>query len=180
LLKSASDKKLITSTDLVSVERADLPEIVFPALPHLDFLFLNELEAGRLLGDTLTDPSGKILLENARRAVRQLASRGIRKAVILHFPEGVVAAEPGGALHTQGAVRLPAEDIAGTVGAGDAFASGVLYGIHEGWTLPDCLELGVCVAAQSLRSNTASEAIGPWKTCLQPEGSVIKGVLPEG
>ena len=172
LLKSASNKGLITSTDLVSVEREDLPEIVFPALPHLDLLFLNELEAGRLLKRPLTDRSGKTLIENARDAVQQLASRGVRKAVILHFPEGVVAAGPDAVLHTQGSVRIPSEEIAGTVGAGDAFASGVLYGTHEGWTLPDCLELGVCVAAQSMRSDTASEAVGPWKNCLRQKGSI--------
>jgi sugar/nucleoside kinase (ribokinase family) len=167
LLKSAAEKGFITSSDLVSVDRSDLPEIVFPALPHLDILFLNELEAGRSLGRTLTDSSGKVLPEEARDAARVLAERGIRKAVILHFPEGVVAAEQDGTLHTVGSIRFPAEEIAGTVGAGDAFASGVLYGIHEGWKLPDCLELGVYVAAQSLRSETTSGAIGPWKTCLE-------------
>jgi sugar/nucleoside kinase (ribokinase family) len=172
LLRSASRDGLITSTDLVSVERSDLPEIVFPALPHLDFLFLNELEAGRLLKRPLTHSSGKVVLENARDAVRQLASHGVRRAVILHFPEGVVASDTDGTLHTQGSVRFPAEEIAGTVGAGDAFASGVLYGVHEGWAFPDCLELGVCVAAQSMRSDTASESIGPWKNCRRQKGSI--------
>ena len=167
LLNSASDRGFITSSDLVSVERSDLSEIVFPALPHLDTLFLNEIEAGRLLGCMLTDSSGKVLLEDARGAVRQLAGRGIRKAVILHFPEGVVAAERDGTLHTLGSVRFPAAEIVGTVGAGDAFASGVLYGIHEEWKLHDCLELGICVAAQSLRSETTSNAIAPWRTCLE-------------
>jgi len=167
LFKAASAGGFITSTDLVSVERPDLTEIVFPALPHLDILFLNELEAGHLLGRPLTDSSGRMVPDEAASAVRQLATRGIRKAVILHSPEGVVAAGPDGTLHRQGSVRFPAAEIAGTVGAGDAFAAGVLFGIHEDWSLPDCLELGVCVAAQSLKADTASAAINSWRDCLE-------------
>jgi sugar/nucleoside kinase (ribokinase family) len=167
LLKAAARRGLITSTDLVSVDRSDLPEIVFPALPYLDVLFLNEFEAGRLLDRSLVEASGKVSIDAARDAVQEIVSRGVRRSVILHFPEGVVAAAPDGALHAQSSVRFPAEEIAGTVGAGDAFAAGVLYGIHEGWTLPDCLELGVCAAAQSLRSDTASDAILPWKDSLE-------------
>jgi len=66
----------------------------------------------------------------------------------------------------QASVRVPRELIAGTVGAGDAFAAGFLLGLHADWKLQRCLELGVCAAAASLRDATSSAAVEPWKDCL--------------
>ena len=51
-------------------------------------------------------------------------------------------------------------------GAGDAFASGVMLGIHEGWGVERCLEAGVCVAAVSLSSYSTSGAIRPIAECM--------------
>ena len=51
--------------------------------------------------------------------------------------------------------------------AGDAFAAGVLAGMHEDWNMSKCLQLGVNVAAASLMDASASESILPWKECLK-------------
>ena len=66
----------------------------------------------------------------------------------------------------QASVKMPASEIAGTAGAGDALATGVLYGWHEGWPMQRALELGVCTAAASLRHPTCSDAIGRMAECL--------------
>ena len=55
---------------------------------------------------------------------------------------------------------------AGATGAGDGFATGFLYGVHEGWTTQECLRGGVCVAAQSLSDPTPSGGILPMEDCL--------------
>lgn len=57
-------------------------------------------------------------------------------------------------------------DIKGVVSAGDAFAADVLLGIHENWSMADCLKLGVCAAASSLFYVTSSEGILPFNDCL--------------
>ena len=61
---------------------------------------------------------------------------------------------------------MPAEFIKGSVGAGDAFASGVLFGLHESWPIDKSLELGVCVAAASLAHPTCSEGVTSRAECL--------------
>jgi sugar/nucleoside kinase (ribokinase family) len=66
----------------------------------------------------------------------------------------------------QPSVCVPQSSIKGTVGAGDAFAAGVLAGFHEEWAMEECLRIGVCAAATSLLDNTASGSIRPWRQCL--------------
>jgi len=64
-------------------------------------------------------------------------------------------------------VRMPAAEIGGTAGAGDALAAGVLLGLHEGWPMARALELGVCAAAASLRHPTCSETVERIEACLE-------------
>jgi sugar/nucleoside kinase (ribokinase family) len=56
--------------------------------------------------------------------------------------------------------------IAGTVGAGDALAAGVLFGLHEEWPMGRSLELGACAAAASLLDPGSSGGIRPSADCL--------------
>jgi sugar/nucleoside kinase (ribokinase family) len=86
--------------------------------------------------------------------------------VIVHWPEGALCVCRDEAVISQPAVRMPAGAIAGTAGAGDAFSAGFLLGLHEGWDLKRCLELGVCAAAASLRDATCSGAVESWQKCL--------------
>jgi sugar/nucleoside kinase (ribokinase family) len=64
-------------------------------------------------------------------------------------------------------VNLPQSKIAGAVGAGDAFAAGYLWGVHEGEPLATRLRWAVCVAAQSLSHATASMGVESLATCCQ-------------
>jgi sugar/nucleoside kinase (ribokinase family) len=157
---------LKTSADLVSNPEADLPRLLGPALGEIDWLFGNEYEIARAAA--LTPPAAdpierfRVSLEAGRR----LVAAGVREAVIAHFPEGAVAVTRTGH-HVQPAVNVPAARIRGTAGAGDAFAAGTLLGLHEAWTLPRALELGVCAAAACLEDETCSASIRPWSECLE-------------
>ena len=75
--------------------------------------------------------------------------------------------ENDGRIWRQGSVRIPEEKIAGSVGAGDAFAAGFLYALHQEWAMNQCLELGVCAAASCLFDSTASNGILPLEVCLE-------------
>ena len=72
----------------------------------------------------------------------------------------------GGRTFRQGSVRVPAAEVKSANGAGDAFAAGVVLGLHEGWPVERCLEAGVCVAAVSLGAFSTSGAIRPIEECL--------------
>ena len=165
VLRRARAAGLRTSVDLVSFPREDFAAIVRPSLPQVDILFLNELEASWLTGLDLAG-DGPIDLVKARDALEMIQGMGVKKQVILHFPDAATALDEAGGFLIQGSVKVPAGAIAGAAGAGDAFAAGFLFGTHEGWETERCLELGVCVAASCLHDATTSGSIRPLAECL--------------
>lgn len=165
VLHRARAAGLRTSLDCVSADGARQRATVTPVLPEVDILFSNDHEAEQVTG--LKVGRGATLDRAAmEQAAQTLIRLGVREWSVIHFPEGALACSARGETVWQPSVRLPAGEIAGSAGAGDAFAAGVLFGLHENWTMARCLELGVCVAAASLRHPTCSEAVGPLAECL--------------
>lgn len=163
VLRAARNAGLKTSADLVSEDSDRFASVVLAALPQVDLLFLNEFEAGRTVNASLR--RGEELDHAAvEEAAKALLAAGVRESVVIHFPEGAMAATEGGCLW-QAAVALPPEAIRGAVGAGDALAAGVLLVLHEGEPLEAALALGVCAAAASLGSVTASDGIRSRAEC---------------
>lgn len=166
ILREAGSRGLYRVVDLVSVERADYGEIVNPALPEIDLLICNELEAARVTGIPTRDASEEHLVDGLRAAGRALLDRGVRDWVVIHLPEGACAFSAAGDAVWQGRVRLPSDQIAGAAGAGDAFAAGLLYGLHEGEEMQKNLTMGVCAAAACLRAPSTSGSVSSLAECL--------------
>ena len=165
LLADARAAGFKTSVDLVSEDSNRFQSVVLPALPHTDYLFANDFEAERLTGIMLG--RGPALDRAAvERAGRALIAAGVREWAVIHFPEGACACSASGEIVWQASVHVPAAEIQGTAGAGDAFAAGVLVGLHETWPMVRSLELGVCAAASCLRLPTCSDAVLPVAECL--------------
>ena len=61
--------------------------------------------------------------------------------------------------YSKKSVAVEPKNIVGSVGAGDAFAAGMLYALHENWPLQNALQLAHATAAASLRSATTVEAV---------------------
>lgn len=166
LLRRARALGFKTSVDVVSEHGDRFPAVVTPALPHTDYLIVNELEASKSTGiDVLRD--GAIDFSLVSRAAVRLLDLGVNEWVVVHAPEGALAVRKGGESFVQGSVAMPPEKVAGTAGAGDAFAAGALMGLHEGWPMPDCLRLGVCAAATSLLKPTCTDGILPAHACIR-------------
>lgn len=164
LLDRARQVGFITAVDLVSADTSDWASIAL-ALPFVDLLFVNEWEAAQLLGrspmaDDVATASSLREMGNA------LLERGVRRAVIVHCSRGSVCVPAGEASLRRGAVLVPAEELRGTCGAGDALAAGFLLGFHRDLSWSDCLELAVCAAATCLNDLTSSARIRPWRDCL--------------
>lgn len=166
VLEAAIREGFLTSVDIVSEQSERYRSVVPPALRFVDIFFLNELEAKGLTGVEILDSEGFPEMEKVKEAARYILEMGVRKWVIFHFPAGAIAFEKDGPAVYQPCVNFPKQLIRGTVGAGDAFAAGVLAAIHEGWPVKDSLRSGVCVAAMSLLSPGASEGIPSWDECL--------------
>jgi sugar/nucleoside kinase (ribokinase family) len=167
VLKNAKQQGLITSVDIVS-ERSDRFKAIIPSsLPYIDYLFVNEYEAGMITGIKTMAADGGIILKSCYDAALKIIDMGVNKWVILHFPQGVIAIGEDGGSHYQPSLQVPAGQIKGASGAGDAFAAGVLIGVHNNWDMEKCLELGVCSAASSLFESTSSDGILPLNECLK-------------
>lgn len=166
VLKLAKDNGYLTSADIVS-EKSDRFKIVIPpALQYIDYLFVNEFEAGMITGFQTISNTGTILLDNCYQAAAKIIEMGVREWVILHFPWGAIAVSKAGRQLFQPSVNLPGSEIIGAVGAGDAFAAGVLMGLHNNDVMEYCLELGVCAAASSLFAATSSDSVMKASECL--------------
>lgn len=166
VLQQAQAAGIITSVDIVS-ERSDrFHDVVWPALPYIDYLFVNEYEAAMIAETPTTDLREQLLLSSCYKAAHEILQKGVNKWVILHFPAGVIAVSKDGQEIYQPSLSVPDNKIIGSSGAGDAFAAGVLIGAHNGWEMADSLKLGVCAAASSLSEPTSSEGILPAEDCL--------------
>ncbi len=166
LLASAQAAGLKTSVDVVSEDSDRFAKVVGPALKHVDYCILNEIEAGKTTGFKIRGADGTLDTVALKHAAGALLQQGVREVVVIHFPEGGFARTRKGEDVWQSSVKLPASAIAGTAGAGDAFCAGVLYGLHEGWSLPECLKIAVCVAAASLSDPTCTDGVKSLKACL--------------
>jgi sugar/nucleoside kinase (ribokinase family) len=166
IFRKAKEHGLITSADLVSERSERFKQVIPCALPYIDYLFVNEFEAGMLSGIKTTNSSGEIVPEQCVNAASKILEMGVQQSVILHFPAGAIAISKQGSKNFQSSINILPGDIKGAVGAGDAFAAGVLMGVHENLSMDDCLKIGVCAAASSLFDVTSSEGILPFADCL--------------
>lgn len=167
VLQQAKNAGFITSADIVSEHSDRYTSIIPPSLPFVDILFINELEAKMLTDIELVDSNGLVIVSEGYRAAEAILEMGVLKWVVLHFPEGAIAVSKDGRKIFQPGVNVPVTLIKGTVGAGDAFAAGVLAGVHEDWDMEKNLLLGVSVAARSLTDSNASGSIVAWEQCLE-------------
>jgi sugar/nucleoside kinase (ribokinase family) len=154
-----------TSIDVVSEDSDRFAKIVLPALRHCDYCILNEFELERTTG-TVVQKEGVVDLAALHAAARSLLQAGVQEWVIVHFPHGACALGHDGKLRTQGSLRVPQAEILSTVGAGDAFAAGLLYGLHENLPMETALKYGVSAAASCLRGAGASDGVRPLPECL--------------
>ena len=166
VLRRAQAAGFKTSVDVVSVESDLFADVVLPALRFCDYCILNELEAERTTGVSIIK-EGVIDLSAAQTAARQLVDAGVREWVVIHFPSGAIALNRQDNQLVQPSVKMPQASIAGTTGAGDAFAAGVLLGLHENAPMETALRYGVCTAAASLTDASSSDGVVPLPECLR-------------
>lgn len=155
LLRRVRSLGVKTSVDLVSAEKARFQEVVLPALEHVDYLIVNEIEAGECAGVTIRKPDGTFDKDALSEAAHRLWRYNL---VVIHMPEGALAVSKDGDLWVP---SRPVKKVVSTVGAGDAFAAGVLYGLHEEWPLNQALDLGHAAAGACLGDPTTTGGLRP-------------------
>ena len=164
VLQHARQCGLLTNLELVSIEAERLQRLVQPCLAVLDSLVVNEFELGAVAGVS-TLSGGKVDRPACREAMRHIWERASLQQLVLHYPGGAMGLTPGSELLDVPSVQVPEDQIKGSVGAGDAFAAGVLYGWHQGWSLEARIRLGHATAAASLHASDSISAIGTLDEC---------------
>ena len=159
LLHTARQRGIKTSIDVVTEASERFGRIVTPALRYTDYCVINEVEAQATTGVRLTREDGLLRREALPEALGTLKELGVSTWAVIHSPEGGFGLDENDAYVEVPSLKLPRGYIKGSVGAGDAFCSGVLYAAWKGLPLAQAIELGTACAACSLSQPGATEGM---------------------
>ena len=159
LLHRVQQMGIKTSIDVVSETGDRFAKLVTPALKYTNYCIINEIEAQQSTGVALRDEQGGLIKENLPVALNKLREYGVSTWAVIHCPELGCGIDEKGTYWEVPSLKLPAGYIKGTVGAGDAFCAGVLYGAETEMDMGNALKLGACTAAASLSEVSASDGV---------------------
>ena len=157
VLEHMSKKGYMTVVDIVSEDSRKFKEVVPPALKYIDCLVINEVEAGSSSGIKVRNEDGSVNEPGIMESAQYLLDRGVRELVVIHYPEGGVAVEKNGEKYSTSSCDISPEEIVGSVGAGDAFCAGIVYGLHEGLAIGKALKIAAVSAWFNLQAPTSSD-----------------------
>ncbi len=166
LLKRAGELGFKTSVDVVSEDSDRFVPVVTPVLPYIDYLIINEFEASKITGVEVK-VAGRVDFAALSQAAARIFELGVKEWVIVHCPAGALARNAAGEETVLGSVDVPAGYIVGTAGAGDAFAAGMLLGLHDGRPIAECLRIAACAAASNLSDSTCTGGIRALDECYK-------------
>lgn len=119
-------------------------------LRWVDILTVGEDQAEGLTGITDEEKAARALVEDY----------GVGVAVVHCGDHGInYLYSRSAGLISQSIFQVPPDEYAGNAGAGDAFASGLLHGMHQEWTPKRCLQFATAAAAVSLGSLTCTDSM---------------------
>lgn len=161
-LRDAQARGIKTSIDVVSDSRDAYKQKIVPALKYTDYCIINELEASQLSDLPPYTADGKPDIENIHKTMQQIAAFGVREKVIVHCKQaGFCLDVASDTFSVVPSLSVPTEKIRGSVGAGDAYCAGCLYGIYHQYTDQYMLEFASAVAASSLFAENSTDGVLP-------------------
>jgi len=168
VLDAARKAGIMTSVDIVSETGDRYKDIAVPAFAYSDIVSINDIEAEGVTGISLRDKDGRLDRAALEPCARAIAALGVAKWVCVHMPEVAVGIDvKSGDYIEAGTLKVPEGFIKSTVGAGDAFAAGLLYAAYRGLGLADALSEANAIAAYSLCGSSASGAMKPLAEILE-------------
>ena len=169
ILKTAKDRGMLTSIDMVSEQSERAKTVVISALKYTDICCINESEAETVTGIEL-NRNGELVHENMGKAIKAIADMGVSKWVVVHAPKCSYGYNcETNEMCVVPSLNLPKGYIKGSNGAGDAYCSGVLYGANEDWSLYESMRLARAAAACSLSENNGTDGMRSVQDALKLE-----------
>lgn len=161
-LKSVQDNGIKTSVDVVSDSSADYKGTILPALKYCNYAIMNEIESTTLFDIDPYNGDGSVNAQNILKTMELMAEAGVQDKIILHCKDaGFCYDVPTKAFTAVPSLNIPKEEIKGSVGAGDAFCAGALYGIYKGYDDKAILEFASSAAASNLFSENSVDGMLP-------------------
>ena len=150
-LSDVQKKGIKTSIDVVSDSSANYGEKIKPALKFSNYAIMNETECCRIFGAEPYDEDGNIITENVKKVMLDMADLGVSDKVIVHSKKiSFILDVPSREFTKVPSLDIPKDKIRGSVGAGDAFCAGCLYGLYNDFSDRQILEFASAAAACSL------------------------------
>lgn len=156
-----------TSIDLVSDSSGNYGEKVIPVLKYCNYVIINEIECCGIWELDPRNKDGSLNVSNLRSAMQKCIEAGVRDKVVVHCKEACFMLDSKNRFTTVASLKVPKEDIQGTVGAGDAFCAGCLYGIYNNYTDIQTLEFASAAAACNLLEANAIDGMKPRNEILK-------------
>ncbi len=168
-LSEARKYGLKTSMDVVSEDSRRFRRVVIPSLKCCDYLIINEVESSYISGIPARDENGKIIFKNIEKICRRMFDEGVSDIVVIHSPEAGWYMDRKGRFICIPSLNLPEGYIKGSVGAGDAFCAGMLYGIYKNLDPEYSLRLASSAAAANLSSENSIDGMRTIEEILELE-----------
>ena len=150
LLHSIQEKGIKTSIDAISDDVEGYSGKMIPVLKYCNYVIVNEIESSLVTGLSPRNSDGTLNIKNIKKTMQKFIEYGVKDKVIIHCSEAGFMMTSDGEFIIVPSLELPNEYIKGSVGAGDAYAAGCLYGIYHGYENERILEFASCAAAANL------------------------------
>lgn len=129
VLKFAKEHGVVTTWDILAVDRPDLRDIIEPGLPYIDYFMPGLEEAEMITG-----------LKDRQDIIKWFLDRGTKHVVFKMGGEGSCIAGQG-----MDEIRVPAykaPKVVDSTGCGDSYCAGFIVGLSKGWDLKKAAQLG--------------------------------------
>ena len=132
-------------------------------LKYTDTLLLDEDEARQITLEKDLNKAFAIFQSLPPKIT--VVKRGARGSVLIHRKE----------LYELPAVKVPEEEIVDAIGAGDAFDTGIIYALLQGWPVEKCQKFATFAAASTLKGSGGTLSLSTVEELLE-ESQILDGL----
>jgi sugar/nucleoside kinase (ribokinase family) len=131
LLKYAKENGVVTTFDLVAIDRPDLLDLIVPCLPYIDYFMPGLEEAEMMTG-----------LKDRNKIIKFFLDKGAKHTVFKMGGDGSSIAYYDNKELVEIIVPIIESDVVDSTGCGDSYCAGFIKGLSEGWSLEKSAQLG--------------------------------------
>lgn len=148
-----------TSVDVVSDSSGQFARKVIPALKYSDYVIINEIECCSIWDCSPRKADGSLDVETLRDAMQRTMDCGVGEKVVVHSKEAGFCLSKDGSFTAVPSLEIPADEIKGSVGAGDAYCAGCLYSLYNNYSDEEMLKFASAAAACNLFAENAVDGM---------------------